>query len=201
MDELAESDKTDAAVKAYLTVKADLAKPLGQGQGRGRQVEVEATGRLQDQPDRQAPLRPDPLRGGRRRARPSSTSWRTPSGRTTTGGRCAAWPCRCRPSGSCRCRPRSGEDFAKLRTNLTASPSLADSFFARRESVSVFSSLRTDRRTTSWRRRPKPWWDAGYNRHELLSGQPNKGMPKTNRPPKSSPTPPPPRSRAPWPCC
>ncbi|MFO0843724.1 MAG: DUF1570 domain-containing protein [Gemmataceae bacterium] len=74
------------------------------------------------------------------------------------------------------------EDFRRLQKHLTASPLLADSFFARREGLSVFAGRRTDDAYTTLDRMAKPYWEKGYVRNELLRGSLKAGVPKAMLP-------------------
>lgn len=70
------------------------------------------------------------------------------------------------------------DDFRRLQKQLTASPLLADSFFARREGLSVFAGKRTDDAYTTLDRMAKPYWEKGYVRDQLLRGGLKSGVPK-----------------------
>jgi hypothetical protein len=74
------------------------------------------------------------------------------------------------------------EDFRRLQKHLTASPVLADSFFARREGLSVFAGKRTDDSYATLDRMAKPFWEKGYLRNELLHGSLKSGVPKSMLP-------------------
>jgi len=179
MDELAESDKTDAAVKAYLTVKADLAKPLANTKDEASKWKtklLEGYKVTQDDKHHFALIHANQTDGKAQLARLERAFrayyywWAL---------RSVALPVPAERLVSVQ--SETTNDFAKLRTNFTASPSLADSFFARRESVSVFASQRTDAPYDKLSKAAQPWWTAGFDRNELLSGLPNKGTPKTTK--------------------
>jgi hypothetical protein len=74
------------------------------------------------------------------------------------------------------------DDFRRLRRHLTASPTLADSFFARRECLSVFSHKRGDEIYAGLERLAKPEWNKGFVAKDLLSGNPRSGLPRGRQP-------------------
>jgi hypothetical protein len=180
MDELAASDKADAAVKAYLTVKAALAKPLANDKDEASKWKtklLEGYKVTQDDKHHFALIHPNQSNGKAQLARLEhafrayyywwalrSVALPVPSERLVS------------------VQTEKTDDFVRLRTNFTASPSLADSFFARRELVSVFASQRTDASYDKLSKAAQPWWTANFDRNELLTGIPNKGLPKTNKP-------------------
>lgn len=61
------------------------------------------------------------------------------------------------------------EDFRRLHKALSSSPVLADSFFARREGLSVFSSKRNDEGYVALAKVSEPLWEKGFDRHRLLT--------------------------------
>lgn len=73
------------------------------------------------------------------------------------------------------------EHFKNLRESLTASPVLADSFHARREAASVFASTRMDLPYDKLRKEWSQNW-GDFDRHEILAGDKlNKGVPKVDK--------------------
>jgi len=73
------------------------------------------------------------------------------------------------------------DDFQRLKKHLSASPVLTDSFSAGREGLSVFSSKRADDSYLTLEKVAKPEWDKGFIRQEILTGQPNRGVPSSLR--------------------
>jgi len=71
-------------------------------------------------------------------------------------------------------------DFQKLHRHLTASPIFTDSFFARRESLAVFSAKRSDDTYRKLEQSSKEYWDAGFVRQLLLKGVGTRGIPRQN---------------------
>jgi hypothetical protein len=72
-----------------------------------------------------------------------------------------------------------GEEFKRLNKHLTASPVLADSFCARREGLSVFSSKRTDESYQTLERVAGPSWSQGFSRNEIIRDpKSSRGTPK-----------------------
>jgi hypothetical protein len=69
------------------------------------------------------------------------------------------------------------EDRARLRRHLVTSQTLADSFFAPREALPVYSPRRMDTPYTMLDGATRPLWDKGFNRDQLLLGKPKVGVP------------------------
>jgi hypothetical protein len=71
-----------------------------------------------------------------------------------------------------------GDDMARLRKHLTASPAVADSFVARRENLSVLSAKRGDQPYHSLSEFSKPYWQKGFVRSDLIKGVAKRGVPR-----------------------
>ncbi|MFO0928204.1 MAG: hypothetical protein U0736_14395 [Gemmataceae bacterium] len=61
------------------------------------------------------------------------------------------------------------DDFRRLHKVLASSPVLADSFFARREGLTWFSSKRNDQGYVALAKVSEPWWEKGYDQKRVLS--------------------------------
>src|SRR5262249_12781363 len=64
-----------------------------------------------------------------------------------------------------------GDDFARLRNTLTASRPVAESFFARRETLSVFADGRGDGPYLTLNLAGRRYWENGFDRKLLLSSK------------------------------
>jgi hypothetical protein len=78
-----------------------------------------------------------------------------------------------------------GNDFRTLQKNLSASPTLNDSFEARREGISVYSSKRSDPVFTRLEMTSKQFWDMGFDRRDVVKGG-TAGVPKQLRTPAAN---------------
>jgi len=176
MDKLAESDKANSVVAAYLKIKAELAKPPAKtnvaAKWKGKILDgynvaesdkhhyailynSSATDGAKEQLDRLEKSFKGfyywwALRG---------ITLPLPAERLT-----AVWTDR-------------GDDFRKLQKNLTASPVLTDSFVARREGLAVFSSKRGDAPYVTLDTSSKSLWTAGFVRNEVIKGA-RSGIPR-----------------------
>jgi len=70
------------------------------------------------------------------------------------------------------------EDGPELRSNLTSSPMLVESFHARREGLAVFAGQRSDVPFVKVETASEPYWDNSFKRQELITGVGNRGVPK-----------------------
>src|SRR5262249_55329923 len=73
------------------------------------------------------------------------------------------------------------DDFRRLKKHLTAGSVVADSFFARREGLSVFAGKRTDDPYQTLEKVSRPEWDKGYVRSEIIKSAAlgvKRGVPK-----------------------
>jgi len=70
------------------------------------------------------------------------------------------------------------EDFKRLQKHLNATPVLADSFFARREGLTVYSAKRNDQPYQTLKVMAAPFWEKGYNPQALMTGKPKAGLPR-----------------------
>jgi hypothetical protein len=177
MDKLAETDKGHPAVKAYLKVKADLARPLSTENLaetwkskllRDYVIHQDDTHHFalihaQGADELALKARLDRLE---RNFRSYYYWWATrginlpmPTGRLV-----AVWTER-------------GDDYSRLRKTLTSSAPVADSFFARRESLSVFAKERGDLPYLTLKTASEPLWEKLFDRKLLLSTA-NRGFPK-----------------------
>ena len=71
-----------------------------------------------------------------------------------------------------------GEDFNKLKKQFASSPVLSDSFLARREGVSVFSTRRGDEHYEKMEAASENYWKEGYHRTQILRGTGSSGLPR-----------------------
>ncbi|MFQ3578332.1 MAG: DUF1570 domain-containing protein, partial [Verrucomicrobiia bacterium] len=71
-----------------------------------------------------------------------------------------------------------GEDFNKLKKQFASSPILSDSFLARREGVSVFSTRRGDEHYEKMESASDTYWKEGYHRTQILKGTGSIGLPR-----------------------
>jgi len=169
MDKLAETDKTNSLVAAYLKIKADLAKPVGK-----TDVAAKWKGKILDgynvaESDKHhyAILHNSPGADACKeqldrleRSFKGFYYWWALRGITLPLPQerlVAVWTDR-------------GADFRKLQKNLTASPVLTDSFVARREGLAVFSSKRGDAPYISLDVSSKQLWTAGFVRNDVIKG-------------------------------
>jgi hypothetical protein len=177
MDKLAETDKDHPSVKAYITVKKDLNRPLAKddiaekwkGQLlRDYLVTAPDDGHhfalihAQDKEATEVKAHLDRLEKSFR----SFYYWwamRGVSLPVPKERQVAVWTYK-------------GDDFSRLKKTLTSSPSVADSFFARRETLSVFNVGRGDNPYVMLDLTTKPLWERGFDRKLLLKTK--RGYPK-----------------------
>jgi hypothetical protein len=178
MDEIAESDKTHAAVKAYLQVKAELDRPLKSEKdeaSRFKEKLLSGYKILQDDKHHFALVHNGQgADEGKAQLDQLEHAFRAYYYWWALRGVALPVPA----ERLVAVQTEKPDDFVRLRTTLTASPTLADSFFARRETVSIISNRRSDAPYDKLEKASKPWWDANFDRHLLLSHLPGKGIPK-----------------------
>jgi hypothetical protein len=73
----------------------------------------------------------------------------------------------------------AGDDFNKLKRALSADSVVSDSFLARREGLTVYSSRRGDEHYEKMEGATKGYWQDGYHRTLILSGKPRTGIPRS----------------------
>ncbi len=175
MDKLTETDKEHSIVMAYAKVKADLEKPIA------KDAIAKPKGKLLDgyrvaQTDKHhyAILHNS-----------DATEFKEPLDRLEKGYKSFYywWAMRginlpMPTERQVAVMTNHGEDFRRIQKNLTASPVLNDSFAARRENLSVFSSKRGDQAYTTLETTSKTLWDQGFIRKEVIKGK-SDGIPKT----------------------
>jgi len=175
MDELAKTDKSNSIVAAYLKVKEDLDKPLppdAVAKPKGKLLESYrlvvspkhhyAIMHNSDMTDFKEPL--DRLE----KSFKSFYYW------WATRGIILPMPAERQVA----VMTNHGDDFHRMQKNLTASPVLNDSFAARREALSVFSSKRGDQVYTRLDTTSKPLWELGFIRNDIIKGG-KAGVPRT----------------------
>jgi hypothetical protein len=179
MDRLAETDKTHPAVKAYLEVKAALARPLAGGNVAEQWKERLPGAYKVSQTDKHHYAlisvldNPTTYLDRLERGLRNYYYWWALRG--------VALPVpRERQVAVLAEHSENNADFELLRKRLTASPTLADSFAARREGLSVFSTKRRDAVYDKLTKATKPWWDAAWDRNALLLPG-NRGIPREHR--------------------
>jgi len=182
MDKLAESDKTSPAVKAYLAVKAGLDK---------------GPNKFDPDKDLAATYQRKLLDGYKVHytdkhhfalIHPSTITAKEAEPRLDQLERTFRayyywWACRgvALPVSQDRLvavLTEKAEDFGTLQKTLTSGPVVADSFFARREVLSVFSNRRGDLHYDKMGLASKRYWDLGFDRHQLVGHDQTKGIPK-----------------------
>ncbi len=178
MDDLAKEDKTDKTVATYVAVKESLAAPAKDPGASSAQV------KLQEEFHLKRTVRPDdhyvvyhhsptddPIEVKSRLDRLESSfksfyywfamkgiALQVPKDRLVT------------------MLTDKLDDFNKLHEVLASSPVVADGFFARRESASVFSTKRLDEGFETLEKLSAPLWAKGFNRDDLFKGT-GKGAP------------------------
>jgi hypothetical protein len=179
MDKLAETEKSNTAVAAYLKVKADLARPLPTDEAFVTWKDKILSNYKITQDDKHhfalihgidlseadVKIRLDRL----------ETSFRSFFYWWAMRGISLPVPTE-RLIAVCT---EKTDDFKKLRQQLTNSPVLADSFFARREIAAVFNVKRTDEPYTNLDNVAQPLWEKGFDRRLILTAKAKQGYPRT----------------------
>lgn len=179
LDELAQSDKNNASVKAYLTVKEELDKPLNK---QDQDAATKWKDKLLDgykvsQLDKHhfALIHSGTL--GADEVKPHLEQLERSFRAYYYWWACKGIALHVAKDPQVAVLAEAPKEFADLKSNLTPSPVLADSFFARRESLSVFSHRRSDLHYSKMTERWKKMEDDGFVRHEIISGVAGKGVP------------------------
>jgi hypothetical protein len=179
MDKLAETDKTNTAVAAYLKVKAELARPVGKEDVAAKWKDKLLEGYRVTQTDKHHFAlvhsgASDALAEVRSQMQRLENSFR---------GYYYWWALK----GIALPVPRErqvavltdkADDFKRLQKQLTASPVLSDSFFARREGLPILGAKRGDEPYSALDTAARPLWEAGYGRSEILKGDSRSGVPR-----------------------
>jgi hypothetical protein len=183
MDKVAETDKANPSVAAFLKVKADLAKPLSGEDAAGAWKDKLIDGyKITQTNEHHFALLHNSASDAVTEVKPQLDRlektfkgfyyWWALKGYTL--------PIPAKRQVAILTDPTKNEDFRKLKKHLTATPVMADSFFARREGLSVFAGKRADDSYVTLEKVSKPERDKGYIFNELLKGvtNPPRGAPK-----------------------
>jgi hypothetical protein len=178
MEKLAETEKNNTAVNAFLKVKEELARPLPADEAlvawkdkilinykitqddRHHYALVHST----DMSDADVRLRLDRLETAYR----SFYYWWAMRGITLPVPK----------ERLIAVLTEKKDDFKKLRLQLTTSPEVTDSFFARREVTSIFNARRTDEPYTNLDNVAQTLWEKGFHRTNILKGLTKIGYPR-----------------------
>lgn len=184
MDKLEETDKSHPAVAAYSKVKADLAKPVSSDDVAGEWKAKLLDGYKITQADgyhfaiihnsaSDALAEVKPQLDRLEKTYKSFYYWWALKGT----------PLPMPEKRQVAILTEKPEDFRRLHKHLTSSPVMADSFFARREGLSVFSHKRADDSYVTLEKVAKPYWDRSFIRKDLLVGKSLvSGIPKGESP-------------------
>jgi hypothetical protein len=183
LDELAENDKNHPVIKAYLTVKADLDKPVDRLEAAAKWQAKLLDGYKISQNDKQhvalihhAKIDPNEVKPHLEQLERTVRAyyyWWAMRGIVLPVAK----------ERQVAVLTESPSHFSVLQTNLTPSPVMADSFHARREATTVLSSKRTDLAYSKMDTEARKKWAEGYNMEDLLNwkGKDTKGVPKVDR--------------------
>jgi hypothetical protein len=176
MDKLAALYKANSAVAAYIKVKADLARPLGDDESAGAWRKLLDGYRLAQTDKHHYAL----LHTGSGDAEARDHLDRLEN---SLRGYYYWWALH----GVSLPVPRQrllgvltdkDDDFRRLHKHLTSGSVLADAFVARRENLSVFAARRGDQAYQTLTEISKTYWEKGFNRELLITGKGRAGIPR-----------------------
>jgi len=176
MDKIAETDKSHASVKAYLAVKAALARPLARANTARRWKERLLGDYNISQTDSHhyALLHSRKLEDATPQLDRLEQSFKCYYYWWALRGVVLPVPRERQVAVLTEQRP----DFRKLEKNLSASPPVTDSFTGRREGLVVFAGKRGDLMYDKVDKGSQSVWESGWDRKALLSGKSDRGVPK-----------------------
>jgi hypothetical protein len=176
MDRLAETEKNHTAVKAYLDVKAALARPLSNTDVAGAwKSRMPGTYQVsQDDKHHYALIHPASLEDANAHLDRLERSMRNYYYWWALRGIALPVP----TDRQVAVITEQPADFDRLKKHLTASPTLTDSFAARREGLAVFSQKRGDILYDKFDKAAEPLKKAGFDFKELIKGKGRLGVPR-----------------------